>query len=277
MGITNDTIRILFVDDDPAFAEIAADVLESENKRITVESTTSAAEGLNRVDDHAFDCIVSDYKMPDQTGIEFLKTIRERYPDLPFILFTGKGSEAVASDAISGGVTDYLQKSGSTKQYSLLANRIVAAVDQTQTQRRSARLEYSSDIDRDVTEYDANMTDYSPETVLRVDQVLNTLSHSIRREIVYYFENQIEEANASLDELATYLARRLPDETREDLLIKLPQTHLSKLQSDGWLEYDHRSGHIAYYGCTDAKRILRGVLQNMIHGTGDISNTKERS
>jgi PAS domain S-box-containing protein len=66
--------------------------------------------------------------MPGMTGLEFLREVREEYHDLPFILFTGRGSEEVASDAISMGVTDYLQKGG-TEQYELLANRITNAVD----------------------------------------------------------------------------------------------------------------------------------------------------
>lgn len=79
--------------------------------------------------DAEFDCVVSAHEMPGRNGIEFLELVREEYPDLPFVLFTGKGSEAVASDAISAGVTDYLQKGSGTEQYELLANRIVNAVD----------------------------------------------------------------------------------------------------------------------------------------------------
>lgn len=69
--------------------------------------------------------------MPGQNGIEFLETDREEYPNLPFILYTGKGSEEVASDAISAGATDYLQKGSGTDQYQLLANRTPNAVGQS--------------------------------------------------------------------------------------------------------------------------------------------------
>ena len=122
-------IRVLHVDDDPGFAEMVATFLEREDDRLAVESASSASEGLERLADD-IDCIVSDYDMPGTSGIEFLKTVRETDPELPFILFTGKGSEAVASDAISAGVTDYLQKEASTCQYTVLANRIGNAVDQ---------------------------------------------------------------------------------------------------------------------------------------------------
>ncbi len=77
--------------------------------------------------------------MPNQNGIEFLHAVRDDYPDLPFILFTGKGSEEVASKAISAGVTDYLQKEAGTDQYTVLANRIRNAVDRARAQSEQQR------------------------------------------------------------------------------------------------------------------------------------------
>jgi PAS domain S-box-containing protein len=143
-------ITVLHVDDEPDIAELVADFLEREDDRFTVETAEKASEGLDLLADEEFDCIVSDYEMPGPNGIEFLKTIRDEYPDLPFILYTGKGSEAVASDAISAGVTDYLQKHGGTEQYELLANRILNAVEQKRAKQRAAQLEEEHQLIADV-------------------------------------------------------------------------------------------------------------------------------
>ncbi|MBX0298298.1 hybrid sensor histidine kinase/response regulator [Haloarcula nitratireducens] len=124
----SDTIRVLHIDDEPDFAELTSEFLERTDDRLIVESAATVRDGLERLAHGSFDCLVSDYDMPGQTGIEFLETVREDDPDLPFILFTGKGSEEVASEAISAGVTDYLQKEGGTDQYAVLANRITNAV-----------------------------------------------------------------------------------------------------------------------------------------------------
>ena len=135
-----DRIRVLHVDDDPAFRETAASLLEREDPRFSVETVGDAAAGESRLADGEFDCVVSDYDMPEINGIEFLERVRASDPELPFILFTGKGSEAVASDAISAGVTEYLQKRSGTEQYELLAHRITNAVDQYRTVRRAETL-----------------------------------------------------------------------------------------------------------------------------------------
>jgi len=134
-----DQIRVLHVDDDPDLVGLAASFLEREDDRIAVDTATDATEGLRVLDDRAVDCIVSDHDMPGPNGIEFLRSVRDRDPDLPFILYTGKGSEAVASDAISAGVTDYLQKAGGTEQYEILANRIVEAVEKRRLEREAER------------------------------------------------------------------------------------------------------------------------------------------
>ena len=132
-------ISVLHVDDEPGFADLAAQFLERADDRFGVETAASASEGLEYLAEHDVDCIVSDYDIPGQNGIELLETVREEYPDLPFILFTGKGSEEVASEAISMDVTDYLQKETGTEQYKLLANRILNAVDQVRADRRAKK------------------------------------------------------------------------------------------------------------------------------------------
>jgi len=131
-----DAIRVLHVDDEPGVLDLTETFLERTGDPFAVETATSAEAGLEQIAEHRPDCVVSDYEMPGRDGLEFLQAVRERHPDLPFILFTGKGSEAVASDAVSAGVTDYLQKETGTQQYELLANRITNAVEQARTERK---------------------------------------------------------------------------------------------------------------------------------------------
>ncbi|SFC76411.1 PAS domain S-box-containing protein [Halobiforma haloterrestris] len=132
-------ITVLHVDDDSRLGDLVAEFLERENTRFTVVTETSASDGLERIEAEMPDCVISDYDMPDQNGLDFLNAVRDAYPDLPFILFTGKGSEEVASEALSAGATDYLQKASGTNQYTILANRVKNAVEQYRSQKQLKR------------------------------------------------------------------------------------------------------------------------------------------
>lgn len=142
VGKDSPQIRVLHVDDESDFAEVAATSIERRDDRLNIETTTSPRDALTRIRTKDVDCVVSDYDMPSLNGIEFLEAVREEFPELPFILYTGKGSEDVASNAISAGVTDYLQKESGTDQYAVLANRIVNAVNSTRYARTATERQH---------------------------------------------------------------------------------------------------------------------------------------
>ena len=139
--LTTNHISVLHVDDNSSFTELIMNRLEHQSDQITIQTVTTPQDGLSILTTDSIDCILSGYEMPGQDGLEFLETIREEYPDLPFILYTARGSEEIASEAISTGVIDYLQKDAGTGHYELLAKRITNAVSQYRAQKELARNE----------------------------------------------------------------------------------------------------------------------------------------
>ena len=134
-------LRVLLVDDEPDVAEVTAEFLQRRaDAEASVVIETEASAGLDRLESERFDAVVSDYEMPGMDGIEFLERVRERNPELPFILFTGRGSEDLASRAISAGVTDYVQKGSGTDQYDLLTRRVESAVGRRRAERELSEL-----------------------------------------------------------------------------------------------------------------------------------------
>jgi PAS domain S-box-containing protein len=123
-------ISVLFVDDEPALLDIGKIYLERE-AGVTVTIALSAAEGLKHLEKSSFDAIVSDYQMPVMDGIGFLKEVRSRSRSLPFLIFTGKGREAVVIEALNSGADYYIQKGGEPiSQYAELGHKIRRAVQQ---------------------------------------------------------------------------------------------------------------------------------------------------
>ncbi len=118
-------MKILLVDDEATFleqssiflsrAEGFAETLLETDESLEVDTANSVKDALDKLENgNEYEAIISDYKMPDKDGIEFLKTIRvDRDRDIPFILFTGKGNEEIALEALSEGANLYLEKSGS--------------------------------------------------------------------------------------------------------------------------------------------------------------------
>ena len=128
-------ISILYVDDEPGLLELGRIFLEQSGE-FRVDTVESGEEALARIGKNHYDAVISDFMMPGMDGISLLKTIRREYPDLPFILFTGRGREDVVIEAVNNGVDFYLQKGGDPRaQFVELMHKVRQAVDKKQAER----------------------------------------------------------------------------------------------------------------------------------------------
>ena len=147
-------ISILFVDDEPGMLDIARSYIE-EQSGFRIECLPSAKAALHRMQETIFDVIVADYQIPEMNGIELLKKIRGKKNFIPFIIFTGRGREEIAIEALNAGADFYLQKGGDPKaQFAELFNIIKKVVRQHKAEEA---LEVSEERYRRITE---GLTDY---------------------------------------------------------------------------------------------------------------------
>jgi len=95
---------------------------------------SGGVDGLKIAQEARPNCILLDYSMPGQDGLEILKQLRSSEPFVPVIFMTGQGNETVAARAIKGGAYDYLTKVSLTTE--MLHDRIQAAIDDTAASER---------------------------------------------------------------------------------------------------------------------------------------------
>jgi PAS domain S-box-containing protein len=128
-----DHLSILHVDDDPDLGALVKTYLERDSSDIdcSVTSEHDPEQALDRLStsETAFDCIISDYNMPQMNGIEFLEAVRKLDPELPVLLFSGAEPSDIAAEIIQAGLTDYLRKGFGTDQYTMLIRRVSHAVN----------------------------------------------------------------------------------------------------------------------------------------------------
>jgi PAS domain S-box-containing protein len=128
-------ITILFIDDEEAIRGLVKTYLELSGDLI-VDLAPSAEAGIEMMKETIYDAIVCDYEMPGgMDGIAFLQYLREGGNPIPFLLFTGKGQEEVAINAINIGADFYIQKGGTTRaQFTDLIQKVGQAVQRRRTE-----------------------------------------------------------------------------------------------------------------------------------------------
>ncbi|WP_432734977.1 response regulator [Maridesulfovibrio sp. FT414] len=126
-------IRILLVDDEDGFSSVLAKRLG----RRAVDVTTAAGgeEALQCLDTELFQVVVLDMKMPGMNGLQVLRIIKNRYPQVEVILLTGNADMDSAVQAMTAGAFDFMLKPANTE---ILMNRIVDAARSSQILRDKA-------------------------------------------------------------------------------------------------------------------------------------------
>lgn len=132
------SIRVLLIDDEESQIELTKLNLEKVDPNLIITGTTNPPRTIELIH-QSFDCVVSDYKMQGMSGLK-LNTEIKKTSKIPFILYTGRGSEEVAEVAFSVGVDDYVMKEHTLANYSVLAKRIRNAVEKRRNEEEMIRL-----------------------------------------------------------------------------------------------------------------------------------------
>ena len=154
-------ITILFIDDESFIRSLVKNYLEISGE-LKVDLAPSAEEAVDMMKGAIYDAIVCDYEMPGgMNGIDLLRRIREAGNTIPFLIFTGRGQEEVAIDAINCGADFYIQKGKANRgQFADLVQKIIQAVQRRRTE----------DALRESERNYRNLVENLPDIILTTDQ-----------------------------------------------------------------------------------------------------------
>ncbi len=143
---------ILVVDDSAVDRRLVGNLLQKRNV-CTIEHAATGVEALARMKDAVPDLVVTDLTMPAMNGLELVKAVRTHYPDLPVILMTAHGSEALAIEALEQGAASYVPKARLADKLPTTVAEVLslARADRSSEQLLSCltRTEFSFSLDND--------------------------------------------------------------------------------------------------------------------------------
>lgn len=172
------SIKVLHVDDDISMLETSKEILVDMNNHFRIDHAYNIEEAYKKIKIRNYDLIISDYDMPQKSGLQLLRELRENNNEIPFILFTGKGKEDVAIEALNLGSDGYINKQGNPETvYRELSHLIQLSLERSRSKLQIAK--------------DALALQTVEDAIITVDQDLIIGSwNKAAEEIIGYSQNE---------------------------------------------------------------------------------------
>ncbi len=209
-GMEVKTINILVIEDNTDDVFLLRTMLQKvTDRRFELHHIGTLASGLTRLAEGNVDVVLLDLSLPDSSGLETFRAVKERARDVPIIVLSGTDDETLAVNAVHAGAEDYLVKDRVNSQ--LLTRAIIYAIERTETKRAvlTAEQRYRGIFENSV----AGIFQTSPQgAYLDVNPAL----------IRIYGYNSREDLMSSISDIARLL---YVDPNRRAEFVKLMQEH----------------------------------------------------
>ncbi len=122
-------LTILLIDDNPDDRELARRVIEDQMRDVNIIDVFEKSELYNHLERKDYDIVITDYKLNWSNGLEIVRCMKEKTPDVPIIMLTDSGNEEITAKAFRTGINEYIVKNNKT--YDRLPEKILQVVEET--------------------------------------------------------------------------------------------------------------------------------------------------
>ena len=139
----NQPLHILHLEDSPTDSQLVREHLAHAGVAAEVSLATNRQDFTTLLEMEKWDLVLADFRLPNFTGLEALKLVRERMPQTPFILFSGTIGELAAIESLKAGATDYVLKQNRERLPSSIRRAVVEAAERVRRERAEEELRQS--------------------------------------------------------------------------------------------------------------------------------------
>jgi len=186
--------RVLLVDDDIELLDIARILLNQKDPDLEIVISSSVKEALEKLEKEEFDIIISDYMMPDSSGLDMLEALRAGGDEIGFIVWTGHSNEEVAIKSLNLGADHYILKGDDYKEQLSAIKEVIQKVTKakavvgTSVIKQETASKFIHKLSHDITGISHNIMGYAtlledefnPEYVKGISRLLTKLSDKVK-------------------------------------------------------------------------------------------------
>ena len=226
------SLEVLLIDDDALQLELMSEYLTDFDPGLKITKVTTHKEALEKINEKKFDCLVLDHSMPEGTGLELAKKIRET-SRVPIILYTGHGSEEIASSSRDYGVDDYLRKDPDPIHYETLTIRIRLSSEKHKLEEL-ARAEFFYEEDFKLPDYPKVEVRGRSIYIIYEDGREELWGEENRRSLALSIAKEIEFGLKAIKYGKDYLAKSLNDLMFDFMELGVPVEYIDSIVEKGY-------------------------------------------
>ncbi len=254
--LPTESIKLLLLEDLQSDADIIQLQLRKYEKKIKTRHVLGKAEFLKALEEERFDVVISDYSLPQYTGMEAVQHVREHFEYLPFIICTGSVNEETAVACLKAGADDYVLK----ESLGRLPSAIKAAIEAKRT------LQEKKQAEQDLVESEENfraIAENAPDNIYKIT----------REGVILYVNRDIQGLSKE-----SLIGRNITDlvqgNNREKLLKQFRISFDEAKQSTLEIEGDAQDNS-HWYLCRIGPVLKNGKVESLIFIPSNITTRKK--